>query len=206
MLYKISGNKSLLLLVIVLFVYILAQKQCNSKDVVRLGKPKITIVKNTVYQIKMDTFYLQTIKYKTVYVSKNVKEDNSKIIIREKQGISEGEKDLFEEAREYQDTLHNEDIEIYSYSLLKGKLLNSSFSYKLKVSREIKTTTVIEHPPIYRSGLYGFGEVGGNQEQLSNISLDLQYNRKGKWFASYRLNFSELPNVTHNVGIGIRIQ
>ncbi|WP_299434380.1 hypothetical protein [uncultured Aquimarina sp.] len=200
-----SSEKGMLIIIVGLSIFFLIQRQCVSPKVSDT-KPKITKVVDTIWQTKIDTFHLQTIKYKTVYVPKVVKGDNSKIVIRKKQEISEGEKHLFEEAREYKDTLHNEDIEIYSYNLLKGELLNSSLSYKLKVPREIKSTTTIEHPPIYRSGLYGFGELGGNQEQFSNISLGLQYNRKGKWFVSYRLNFSELSSVTHNVGIGIRIQ
>jgi len=200
-----SSNKSLLLITIVLFIYILIQRQCV-RELDLDPKPKITIVTDTIWQTKIDTFHLQTEKYRTVYVPKIVTENNSEISIREKQGVPEQKAHLFEEAREYRDTLQNEDIEIYSYGLLKGELLKSNLSYKLKVPKEINTTTIIEHPPTYRSGLYGFGEVGGNQEQFNNISLGLQYNRKGKWFVSYRLNFSELSSVTHNVGIGIRIR
>ncbi|WP_299247219.1 hypothetical protein [uncultured Aquimarina sp.] len=201
-----SSNKSLLLIILVLFIYILTQRQCNIKEVDRLEKPQIIVVKDTIYQTKVDTFQVQTTKYKTVYVPKTTTESIPKVVISEKQRVSEKEKHLFEEAREYRDTLYNDDIEIYSYNLLKGKLLNSDLVYKLKVPREIKTTTTIEHPPIYRSGLYGFGEVGGNHEQFNNISLGLQYSRKRNWFLSYRLNFIELSSITHNVGVGIRIQ
>ncbi|MFD2562810.1 hypothetical protein [Aquimarina rubra] len=206
MLNKLSTNKFLLLVILVLFLYVLIQRQCNSKQIDSANKEKITIVKDTIYQTKIDTFYIQTGKYKTVYVPKIIVKTNPKIMVKDKREVSNGEKHLFEEAREYLDTLQNEDIEIYSYSLLKGKLLNSSLAYKLKVPREIHITKTIEHPPTYRSGLYGFGEVGGNQKQFNNISLGLQYNRKGKWFVSYRMNFSELSNMTHNVGIGIRIK
>ncbi|MDH7447693.1 hypothetical protein [Aquimarina sp. 2201CG14-23] len=205
MLYKISSNKSLLLIVIVLFVYILAQRQCGSRNIAVPEKPQITIVKDTVYQVKIDTFYLQTTKYNTVFVPKINNDDDVMASVRTEQEISQAEKHLYEEARTYTDTLYNEDIEIYSYSLLKGELLKNNLSYKLKVPREIRTTTTIEHASKYKSGLYGFGEVGGNQNQFNNISLGLQYNRRGKWFVSYRMNFNQLSNVTHNIGIGIRI-
>ena len=112
---------------------------------------------------------------------------------------------LYEEARVYKDTLSNDDIDIYSYNLLSGNLLDSQLSYKLKVPREITVTKVIEHPNTYRSGLYAFSEIGGNTSTLNNISVGLQYNRKGNWFASYRLNLNAIKRPTHNLGVGVRI-
>ncbi|MBW1295343.1 hypothetical protein [Aquimarina litoralis] len=203
--YKMSSNKVMILIIAILSIYILAQKQCASDQKTVSKSTKITIERDTIYQIKIDTFYLQTEKYKTVYVPKNVPNEFSESKIKTKKAPKATELYLFEEAREYLDTLENDDLEIYSYNLLKGELLSSSLSYKLKVPREIKTTTTIEHPKTYRSGLYGFAEAGGNQERFSNIGLGLQYNRKGKWFISYRMNFNQLSTVTHNVGIGVRI-
>lgn len=204
--YKMSSNKVLLIIIVVLSVYILAQKQCSSDKNIQSERPKVTVMTDTVYQVKIDTFYLQTEKYKTVYIPKKVASTKINLNVKEKEALTKEEQVLFEEAREYRDTLFKDDLEIYSYNLLKGELLSSSFSYKLKVPREIKITNTIEHPKAYRSGLYAFGEVGGNQRRFNNISLGLQYNRKGDWFVSYRSNFSRLSNVTHHIGVGFRIK
>jgi hypothetical protein len=111
----------------------------------------------------------------------------------------------FIEAKIYRDTLKNKDLELYSYNLVDGYLLDSELSYKLKVPREITVTKTIEHPKTYRSGLYFFSELGGNKQQFDNLSFGLQYNSKGKWFVSYRLNMNELTPISHNVGVGFRI-
>lgn len=204
--YKMSSNKVLLLIIVILSVYILAQKQCSSDQNMQSESPKVTVMTDTVYQVKIDTFYLQTEKYKTVYIPKKIESTGINLNVKEKEALREEGQVLFEEAREYRDTLLKDDLEIYSYNLLKGELLSSSLSYKLKVPREIKTTNIVEHPKMYKSGLYAFGEVGGNQRQFNNISLGLQYNRKGDWFVSYRSNFSQLSNVTHHIGVGFRIK
>ncbi|SEE02018.1 hypothetical protein SAMN04487765_1126 [Tenacibaculum sp. MAR_2010_89] len=164
-----------------------------------IEKPKITIVRDTIWQPKIDTFKVQTIKYKKVYVHKK---DITKII---KDTIFIKDTINFITAKIYRDTLNNADLEIYSYDLVKGKLLDSQLSYKLKVPREITITKTIEHPKTYRSGLYLFSEVGGNTQRFDNLSLGLQYNRKGRWFASYRLNVNPLSQPTHNIGFGYRL-
>ncbi|REH56248.1 hypothetical protein C7448_101284 [Tenacibaculum gallaicum] len=161
--------------------------------------PKITVVKDTVWQTKVDTFKVQTIRYKKVYVHKN---DVTKIV---KDTIFIKDTTNYVAAKIYRDTLKNTDIEIYNYDLVQGKLLDSQFSYKLKVPREITITKTIEHPKTYRSGLYLFSEIGGNPQTFDNLSFGLQYNRKGKWFASYRLNINQLNQPTHNVGVGYRL-
>ncbi|UTD15673.1 hypothetical protein HER15_09410 [Tenacibaculum mesophilum] len=161
--------------------------------------PKITVVKDTVWQTKIDTFKVQTIKYQKVYVHKN---DVTKIV---KDTIFIKDTNNYVAAKIYRDTLKNADIEIYNYDLVKGKLLDSQLSYKLKVPREITITKTIEHPKTYRSGLYLFTEIGGNPQTFDNLSFGLQYNRKGKWFASYRLNINQLNQPTHNVGVGYRL-
>ena len=161
--------------------------------------PKITIVKDTVWQTKVDTFKVQTVKYKKVYVHKN---DVTNIV---KDTIFIKDTTNYVAAKIYRDTLKNTDIEIYNYNLVQGKLLNSQLSYKLKVPREITITKTIEHPKTYRSGLYLFTEIGGNPQTFDNLSFGLQYNRKGKWFASYRLNINQLNQPTHNIGVGYRL-
>lgn len=161
--------------------------------------PKITIVKDTVWQTKVDTFKVQTVKYKKVYVHKN---DVTNIV---KDTIFIKDTTNYVAAKIYRDTLKNTDIEIYNYNLVQGKLLNSQLSYKLKVPREITITKTIEHPKTYRSGLYLFTEIGGNTQTFNNLSFGLQYNRKGKWFASYRLNINQLNQPTHNIGVGYRL-
>jgi len=195
----ITRERGLLLLILVLLGVVLTQQRCNSFQNQSEGVPKVTIIRDTVWQTKIDTFKVQTEKYKTVYVPSDKYFGKGTEVVKSKESF-------FREAREYRDTLQNEDIEIYSYSLVEGALLDANLSYKLKVPREINTTRIIEQTPKYRSRLYAFGEVGGNQQQFDNISLGLQYNRKGKWFMSYRLNVSELSNVTHNIGVGIRLK
>jgi hypothetical protein len=190
-------EKSILYVILGLLLFNLFNKQCSGTN--RNEGPEISILRDTIWQIKTDTFKVQTTAYKTVYVAK----DNvSKVVENLPKKVDSAQ---FVKAKVYKDTLSNDDIDIYTYSLLEGNLLDSKLSYKLKVPREITTTKTITHPKTYRSGLYIFSELGGNQEQFDNISLGLQYNRKGKWFVSYRTNFNQSPKPTHNVGVGLRL-
>ncbi len=195
--FSIKTERLLLLIILALLICNLLLKQCSGP--LQIEKPTVTIERDTVWQTKVDTFKVQTVRYKTVYVKRNgvseVAEDMTKI----------KDPSLYLEARAYKDTLSNDDIDIYSYNLLDGNLLDSQLSYKLKVPREIIVTKTIEHPKTFRSGLYAFSEIGGNVNGLDNLSLGLQYNRKGNWFASYRLNLNGLRQPTHNVGIGVRL-
>lgn len=194
--FKTKTDRLLLGAILLLLFINLFTKQ-NEKRVTQ--EPKITIVRDTVWQTKIDTFKVQTVKYKKVYVHKN---DVTKII---KDTIFIKDTTNYIAAKIYRDTLNNTDVEIYSYDLVKGKLLDSQISYKLKVPREITVTKTIEHPKTYRSGLYLFSEVGGNAQTFDNLSFGLQYNRKGKWFASYRVNLNQIQQSTHNVGVGYRL-
>ncbi|KAB1160347.1 hypothetical protein F7018_00275 [Tenacibaculum aiptasiae] len=186
-----------LLAIIVLLLLINLFKKGNEK--VAIENPKTTIVRDTVWKTKIDTFKVQTVKYKRVYVHKN---NVTKIV---KDTIFIKDTTNYVAAKTYRDTLNNTDVEIYSYDLVKGKLLDSNISYKLKVPREITITKTIEHPKVYRSGLYLFSEIGGNTHTFNNLSFGLQYNRKGKWFASYRLNLNQISQPTHNIGVGYRL-
>ena len=187
----------LLLGVIIVLLFVNLFNKIHKKNTSQT--PKITIVKDTVWQTKVDTFKVQTIKYKKVYVHKN---DVTNVV---KDTIFIKDTTNYVAAKIYRDTLKNNDIEIYNYNLVQGKLLGSQLSYKLKVPREITITKTIEHPKIYRSGLYLFTEIGGNPQTFDNLSFGLQYNRKGKWFASYRLNINQLNQPTHNIGVGYRL-
>jgi hypothetical protein len=186
-LFAILGTASL---------FLLFSKQCTTTP---LKEPKVTVVRDTVWQTKIDTFRVQTTQYETVYVAKQspTKVIHDTLIIKD---TTE-----FIKAKVYRDTLQNDDIELYSYNLVDGTLLDSELSYKLKVPKEITITKTIEHPKTYRSGLYFFSEIGGNVEEFNNLSFGLQYNRKGNWFVSYRLNLNELTPISHNIGIGFRI-
>ena len=59
----------LLLGVIIVLLFINLFNKIHKKNTSQT--PKITIVKDTVWQTKVDTFKVQTIKYKKVYVHKN---------------------------------------------------------------------------------------------------------------------------------------
>ncbi|CAL2080371.1 hypothetical protein [Tenacibaculum sp. 190524A02b] len=194
---NIKTEKVLLYVIIGLLITHLFWKKKDTTT--KNQQPKITIVRDTVWQTKIDTFKVQTVKYKKVYVHKN---DVTKII---KDTVFIKDTTNYIAAKIYRDTLNNTDVEIYSYDLVNGKLLDSNLSYKLKVPREITITKTIEHPKTYRSGLYLFSEVGGNTQQFDNLSLGLQYNRKGKWFASYRVNLNTINQPTHNIGFGYRL-
>lgn len=187
----------LLLGVIIVLLFVNLFTKRNQK--VAPQAPKITVVKDTVWQTKVDTFKVQTIKYLKVYVHKN---DITNVV---KDTIFIKDTTNYVAAKIYRDTLKNTDIEIYKYDLVQGKMLDSQLSYKLKVPREITITKTIEHPKTYRSGLYLFTEMGGKPQTFDNLSFGLQYNRKGKWFASYRLNINQLNQPTHNVGVGYRL-
>jgi hypothetical protein len=195
--FSIKTEKLLLLIILVLVASNLFLKQCSSFKT--QDQPKVTITKDTIWQTKIDTFKVQTVKYKTVYIKK----DNLSEITEVKPNTDNIKN--FEVAKVYQDTLSNEDIDIYSYNLLQGNLLDSQLAYKLKVPRQVTITKTIEHPKTFRSTLYGFTEVGGNTQQLSSLSLGLQYNRKGNWFVSYRLNLNQFQNPTHHIGVGVRL-
>ena len=195
---SISTERLLLIAILGVLLFNVLIKRCSSYPDTQ-EQPQLTVERDTLWQTKTDTFTINTVRYKTVYVNpENVRE-----IISEHTNISPPE--TYTEARTYQDTLSNEDITIYSYNLIDGTLLDSELSYELNVPREITVTNTITHPPRFRSGLYLFGEVGGNTQSLDNISFGLQYNRKGKWFTSYRYNLNSLQGNTHNVGLGVRL-
>jgi len=162
-------------------------------------EPSITIVRDTIWQTKIDTLKIQTTKYEKVYVAKN---DITKII---KDTVVVEDTTNYVRAKIYRDTIRNNDFDVYTYNLVQGVLLDSRLEYKLKVPREITVTKTIKYPKTYRSGLYLFSEIGGNTQQFNNFSVGLQYNRKGNWFVSYRINVNELIPISHNIGIGIRI-
>lgn len=190
-------EKTILYIILGLLALNLFNQQCGSSKATT--KPKITVVRDTVWQTKTDTFKIQTTNYKTVYVAK----DNMAQISSGKSKNLDTSKVI--KARVYRDTLRNTDMDIFSYNLVDGQLLDSEISYNLKVPREITVSKTIEHPKTYRSGLYLFSEVGGNQNTFNNLSLGLQYNRKGKWFVSYRANVNSPQQTTHNVGVGLRL-
>ncbi len=193
---NIKAEKVLLFIILGLLMFNFFSKRNTSHGV---QTPKTTIVKDTVWQTKVDTFKVQTIKYEKVYVHKNDITTIVKDTIFIKDTIN------YLAAKVYKDTLTNADIDIYSYNLVNGELLNSQLSYKLKVPKEITITKTIEHPKTYRSGLYLFSEVGGNTQTFNNVSFGLQYNRKGNWFVSYRLNVNQFMRPTHNVGFGYQL-
>lgn len=174
----------------------LLPKRCATQPI---KEPKITVVRDTVWQTKIDTFNIQTTKFKTVYVAKN----NPTKTIKDTVFVKDATE--FIKAKVYRDTLQNDDIEISSYNLIDGNLLDSKLTYKLKVPKEITITKTIEHPKQFRSGLYLFSEIGGNLQQFNNLSFGLQYNRKGNWFISYRINMNELIPLSHNIGVGFRL-
>ncbi|WGH74578.1 hypothetical protein P8625_10805 [Tenacibaculum tangerinum] len=194
--FKNNTDRLLLGVVVVLLFMNLFNKRYQKTSP---QPPKITVVKDTVWQTKIDTFTVQTVKYQKVYVHKN---DLTKVV---KDTIFIKDTTNYVAAKIYRDTLKNTDIEIYNYDLVQGKLLDSQLSYKLKVPREITITKTIEHPKTYRSGLYLFSEIGGNTQGFDNLSFGLQYNRQGRWFASYRLNINQFRQPTHNVGVGYRL-
>ncbi|WP_298893679.1 hypothetical protein [uncultured Psychroserpens sp.] len=195
----ISLERTLLLIILAIVIFNLLAKQCSKATPNLEDIPKVTIVRDTVWQTKVDTFKVQTLTYQTVYVDRD-----DVGVIHENLPKTKDSTTLVK-ARVYKDTLSNDDIDIFSYNLIEGNLLDSEISYKLKVPREITITKTIEHPKTYRSGFYLFSEIGGNQNRFDNISLGLQYNRKGKWFISYRANLNQLQQPTHNLGIGVRL-
>lgn len=191
-------EKTILYIILGVVLINFFNRQCSQSS--QKESPKISIVRDTVWQTKTDTFKIQTTSYKTVYV------DTTNVLkVIEDQANQHTIPEHFIQAKAYRDTLSNDDIDIFSYNLIEGQLLDSEVSYRFKVPREITTTKTITHPKTYRSGLYLFTEMGGNTSQFNNLSIGLQYNRKGKWFVSYRANLSQLNQPTHNVGIGYRL-
>ncbi len=192
---KIKTEKIALYLILGLLISNIFIKGCTTP---KSNAPKTIVVRDTIWKTKIDTFKIQTIKYEKVYVSKN----NKTKIVRDTLFLKDPTQ--FIAAKVYRDTLQNEELEMYSYNLVKGELLDSSLSYKLKVPKEILITKTIEYPKTFRSGLYLFSEIGGNTKTFDNLSLGMQYNRKGEWFVSYRVNLNGLKP-THNIGVGWRL-
>jgi len=114
-------NDKLKIITYVLIIFILnvwGLRSCLTKPI--QTEPKITIVTDTIYQTKIDTFKIQTTKYEKVYVNKyNYETIKDTIYIDTLNTIS---------AKVYKDTLTNNDIDIYSYNLVDGRLLNSRLS------------------------------------------------------------------------------
>lgn len=192
----ITYRKQIGYFLVLLILMICITKKCIPE---RAQKPTITIVRDTIWQTKIDTLTIQTTKYEKVYVAKN---DVTKII---KDTVVVRDTANFVPAKIYRDTIRNNDFDVYTYNLVQGILLDSRLEYQLKVPREVTVTKTIEYPKTYRSGLYLFSEIGGNTQQFNNFSIGLQYNRKGNWFVSYRINVNELVPISHNIGVGIRI-
>lgn len=198
---QISTDRILLVVIIILVWYSTLMKACES-DIEIQTQPTVTIVKDTIWQTKIDTLRIETTKFQQVYIPVAGTQTQRKNF---KEEISIKETKQFTEGKLYKDTLQTDDIDIYTYNLVDGTLIDSKFSYQLKVPREVTITKTIEHPKTYKSGLYIFSEIGGNKLKFDNLSLGLQYQNKGKWFASYRINLNQISAVTHNVGIGVRL-
>lgn len=197
----ISTEHILLVIIIGLIWYSMLLKSCES-DVEINTQPTVTIVRDTIWQTKIDTLHIQTTKFEYVYIPvKGTAEERKNF----KKEITLEEKEQFTKGKLYKDTLQTDDIDIFTHNLVDGTLIDSKFSYKLKVPREITVTKTIEHPPTYKSGLYIFGEIGGNKSQFDNLSLGLQYQHKGNWFASYSVNLNQIQSTSHNVGVGVRL-
>lgn len=194
--FSISTERLLLLIILGLLVFNMLPKRCSSNLQQHLNT---TTTRDTVWQTKTDTFKLQTTTYKTVYV-----DDNNVNNVKQAEPNTVTPK-AHTKAKLFKDTLSNADIDIFSYNLLDGNLLNHKIAYNLKVPREITITKTIEKP-VYKNGLYLFTETGGNTNTFNNLSLGVQYNRKSKWFASYRFNFNNTTTQpTHNVGVGVKL-
>lgn len=198
---QISTDRILLIIIILLLWYSSLLKACESDAEIN-PKPTVTIIKDTIWQTKIDTLRVKTTKYEQVYIPIHGSQKERQTFQKE---ITETEAEQFTEGKLYKDTLQTDDIDIFTYNLVDGTLIDSKFSYKLKVPKEITITKTIEHPKTYKSGLYVFGEIGGNKQQFDNLSLGLQYQNQGKWFASYRINLNQIQVATHNIGIGVRL-
>ena len=61
-------KREIMILALGIFLLSLLPKRCTTQP---LKEPKITIVRDTVWQTKIDTFQVQTTQYETVYVTKN---------------------------------------------------------------------------------------------------------------------------------------
>nr|WP_321229221.1 hypothetical protein [uncultured Psychroserpens sp.] len=195
-----SAERLFLLIILAIVVFNLLARKCSKPISEDTKTPTVTIVRDTIWQTKIDTFKVQTLRYKTVYVNRDDVSRLSETLPEKTESTS-----TIVKAKVYKDTLRHDDIDIFSYSLVEGNLLDSEISYKLKVPREITVTKTIEHPKTYRSAFFLFSEIGGNQTRFDNLSLGLQYNRKGKWFVSYRANLNQVEQPTHNIGFGVRL-
>ncbi|WP_046743433.1 hypothetical protein [Kordia zhangzhouensis] len=198
---QISTDRILLIIVIFLVWYSTLLKACDTEVEIQ-PQPIVTIVKDTIWQTKIDTLRIETTKFETVYIpSITANRDRTSF----KKEITQTEATMFTKGKLYKDTLHTEDVDIFTYNLVDGILLDSKLSYKLKVPKQVTITKTIEHPKTYKSGFFVFGEIGGNTSTFNNLSIGLHYQHQGKWFTSYRVNVNNVQAITHNLGVGFRL-
>lgn len=86
--------------------------------------------------------------------------------------IYEPDSTLCNYIRDYKDTINDTNITIFTSDIVKGKLLESKTSYKLKVPIKIidSVTTTITNTVIPKYSLYGGLQVG-NQEVSPNLTF-----------------------------------
>ena len=162
------------------------------------GSPVITVQHDTIWRTKIDTFLLERTKFKKVYVYR----EQPAVVVSDSTLIKDTTAVMT--ARAYRDTLQTPSLEIYSYQLIRGVLLDGKLTYKNKTA-EVNVKKTIRYPKQYYSGWYIFSELGGNATKFSNVSLGVQYQHRGAWFASYRMNLSTWSQPTHNIGVGYRL-
>jgi len=195
-LYQFRVLKRLLLACVVLLgVLIIRLFTLPNEKMFLPSEPKITVVSDTVWQTKWDTFNIENTVYETAYISRS-KSKNDLVVTVENNNTKP--------LKHYKDTLENRDLTIYSNQLVDGLRLDAGLTYKLKVPREVVTTKTIEYPKQYQSGLFLFTEVGGHTAGLENVKLGVLFSNKTDWFVSYGYNMMASPN-THHIGVGKRI-
>lgn len=106
----------------------------------------------------------------------------------------------------YQDSLSDANLTIFSKDSVLGKLLGQNLSYRLKIPKEIHTTTTITDSIPYAvymesKGIFLTGEAGGNRDMFQwSAGVDFI---TSDWGVGYRRDF---VNKTHNVGVKWLIQ
>ena len=101
----------------------------------------------------------------------------------------------------YRDSIEDENQTIYSSITVRGELLASKTSYKLKiptvVTKTITTTKTIQEPV---SSLLLVGGIGLSPRQRISFGAGLQYVHAKGWAVGYEYDFM---NQTHEVKLGL---
>lgn len=191
-LYELRKIKGLLILLIGLTIVAMVKLFSLPNHGVINNLPQIEVKTDTIWQTQVDTLRLQTTTYEQIYltvhdtIEKEIRIDSVLVNM-------------------YLDTLHTNDISIYSKQFISGALIKGELNYKLHIPKEIVKTQTAYIPMHPRSNLSIYAEVGGLVTGNQNLGVGLIYNNKNRWLVTGRINTLPVHKPSYHFGIGYRL-